>query len=71
MSDATQYTRPNLTPEERYKAEKTAKALIAKYGFGNLPKMLAHLCVENALLVKEIQEHRAARGIEPLPKYEV
>jgi hypothetical protein len=66
-----EYQRPELTDEDRKKAEADAQALIKKYGFNNLPKMLAALCVENVRLVKEIQEHRAARGIEPLETFEV
>lgn len=41
------------------------------YGYNNLPKMLAALCVENVRLTKEVNEHRAARGIDPLETYEV
>jgi hypothetical protein len=67
----TDYTRPELTDEDRRKAEADAMDLIKKYGFSNLPKMLAALCVENVRLVKEIQEHRAARGIEPMKVFEV
>ncbi len=33
--------------------------------------MLAALCLENVRLVKEINEHRAARGIEPLKTFKV
>lgn len=65
------YQSPELTDEDRKKAEADARALIKKYGFNNLPKMLAALCVENVRLVKEIQEHRAARGIAPLEVFEV
>lgn len=67
----TPYTRPELTDDDRKKAEADAQALIKKYGFANLPKMLAALCIENVRLVKEIQEHRAARGIAPLEVFEV
>ena len=66
-----EYKSPELTAEDTAKAEANAKLLIRKWGFGNLPKMLAALCVENVRLTKEIQEHRAARGIEPLKTFEL
>lgn len=65
------YKCPELTEEEKKKAEADALKLIKKYGFGNLPKMLAALCVENVKLTKEINEHRAARAIAPLETFEV
>jgi hypothetical protein len=66
-----QYTRPELTEADKKQAELDAMKLIRKWGYSNLPKMLAALCLENVRLVKEINEHRAARGIDPLPTYEI
>lgn len=63
------YQRPELTDADKATAERDCKALIKKYGYNNLPKILAALAVENVRLVKEIQEHRAARGIDPLPVF--
>jgi hypothetical protein len=71
VATSTEYTRPVLTNDEKYKAEQDAKALILKYGYGNVAKIIALLAVENVRLIKEIQEHRAARGIDPLPTFEV
>jgi len=71
MSDLLPYNRPELTSEDMKKAEEDARKLVKKYGYSNLPKMLAALCVENVRLTKECQEHRAARGLEPLPIFEV
>lgn len=65
------YQRPELTPEEKELAAENAEKLIRKYGYTNLVKMLGMLALENARLVKEIQEHRAARGFEPLPTFKV
>lgn len=65
------YIRPELSEEDKATAERDCKKLIQKYGYNNLPKILAALAVENIRLVKEINEHRAARGIEPLPTFEV
>lgn len=67
----TEYTRPQLDDKDKAKAEADAKALIRKHGLNKLPIILAALCVENVRLVKEIQEHRAARGIDPLPTFKV
>lgn len=66
-----QYTRPQLTEEDKKRAELDARKLVRKWGYGNLPKMLAALCLENVRLVKEINEHRAARGIQPLPTCDI
>jgi phosphopantetheine adenylyltransferase len=65
------YNRPELTDDDKKKAEADAMRLVKKYGFNNLPKMLAALCIENVRLTKEINEHRAARGIDPLETFEV
>lgn len=65
------YTRPELTDEDKKQAEADAKNLLKKYGYTNFPKMLAALCIENVRLIKEINEHRATLGIEPLPTFEV
>lgn len=65
------YQRPELTDADKATAERDSKALVKKYGYNNLPKILAALAVENVRLVKEINEHRAARGIDPLPTFEV
>jgi hypothetical protein len=66
-----QYTRPELTAEDRTKAGDYARATFRKYGMGKVIIMVAELCLENIRLVKEINEHRAARGIDPLPTFEV
>lgn len=65
------YTPPQLTDADRRQAEEDAKGLFRKYGIRNITIMLAALCLENVRLVKEINEHRAARGIEPLKTFEV
>jgi len=65
------YTRPELTETELIQARMDAQKLIRKAGMKNLPVMFGNLCVENIRLVKEINEHRAARGIAPLEVHEV
>jgi len=71
MTTPTTYTRPELTKDDSRDAMDRARKLIVKYGVSNFGKIIAALCVENVRLVKEIQEHRAARGIDPLETYEV
>ena len=67
----TGYQRPELTADDKRQAEADAATLVRKYGYTNFPKMLAALCLENVRLVKEINDHRAARGIEPLKTFKV
>lgn len=66
-----EYTRPELDNEDRTRAEDYARKTFRKYGVGKVVVMVASLCLENVRLVKEINEHRAARGIDPLPVFEV
>jgi hypothetical protein len=65
------YTRPQLTEPELIQARMDAAKLIRKAGMKNLPLMFGNLCVENIRLVKEINEHRTARGIPPLEVHKV
>jgi len=70
-NNTTPYTRPELTAEDREQAEEYAGKMIRRYGMGRVLVMVAALCLENVRLVKEVNEHRAARGIDPLPTFEV
>lgn len=67
----TDYTRPELTDDEITQAQDDARRLIRKYGMLQAVKIIALLAIENVKLSKEVNEHRAARGIEPLKTYEV
>ena len=67
----TPYTRPTLTKQDEAEAQETAKALLRKYGMNNVTPIIAHLCLENVRLVREIEEHRAKLGIEPMKTFEV
>ncbi len=50
------------------KAEKTARKMY--YGGGNFKlRSLTTLLEENSKLLKEVNEHRIARGYDPLPGY--
>lgn len=64
----TPYVRPNLTEEEQKNVAKLAARLNAQ------PKpqvflTLIALVAENATLVKELNQHRATLGYEPLPTH--
>ena len=66
-----EYTRPELTKEEKLAANKDAQNIFRKHGINGVGIALVMLCMENRRLVKEINEHRAARGIAPLQTFEV
>lgn len=67
----TNYTRPELEEKEIIQARMDAQKLMRKYGMNRWAAMLSALVLENVRLVKEINEHRAARGIAPLETFEV
>lgn len=67
----TDYTRPELNDEEKAQAKRDAETTFRKFGLKGMVLALAGLCFENRRLVKEINEHRAARGIAPLETFEV
>lgn len=71
MNNLMDYTRPELTPEEILKAQKDARTYFRKFGYQNVLLALGSVFLENRRLVKEINEHRAARGIAPLETFEV
>lgn len=66
-----EYVRPELTDEDRKQAEQYASKVFRRYGISKVTVMIAALCLENIRLLKEVNEHRAARGIDPLPTFEV
>jgi hypothetical protein len=76
----TQYTRPELTAEElklvdakQLEASHALNKALTQRGIRGVITMAAvvinQLLTENARLTKEINEHRAARDIEPLPTF--
>jgi len=65
------YPRPEFTEGDRKKAEAYATAAIKKYGLKNFCKLLALIALENIRLTRECNEHRTARGFEPLELHEV
>ena len=73
MTDTTlqPFERPELEEKDFIQARMDAAKLIRKYGLRNFERMFSALVVENVRLTKEIQIHRAARGLEPLKTFEV
>ena len=65
------FPKPEPTDEDQAQAKKEADALIKKFGMMNVKTMLAYLVLENVLLVRECNFHRAARDMEPLPTFKV
>jgi hypothetical protein len=76
----TQYTRPELTEEEQklveakqLEASQALNKALTQKGIRGVITMAAiiitQLLTENTRLTKEINEHRAARDIEPLPTF--
>lgn len=70
MTDLQPYARPELDEGEVIQAHMYAAKLIRKHGLNKMPVLVDLVILENTRLVKEIQEHRAARGLEPLPTVE-
>jgi hypothetical protein len=66
MTPLKKYVREPVTEEDKKRAADYAQKIIKLNGFNNLPKILAILVLENIQLVKEINEHRAPLGIEPM-----
>ncbi len=70
MTDLS-YTRPELTPEEKQQAQTDGLKLTANRSVPQLRALFIAMCQENMRCLKEINEHRAARGIEPLRGFKV
>lgn len=64
------YTRPEITEEQKKQMMKFATMLISSRNAQRILSTLLGLMHENARLVAECNEHRAARGLEPLPTHE-
>lgn len=64
------YTRPELTREHQADAGKLAVQLTANKSTMQLRAAVAMVLLENQRLLLEANEHRAARGLDPLPTFE-
>lgn len=64
------YQRPELEEKDLIQARMDVAKLVRKY-YRSRDQIIELLAIENVRLVKEVNEHRAARGIEPLPTFEV
>lgn len=63
------YTRPQLTEDDKRELM-NALARIKRMGFAKTLIYLLNAMLENAILTREVNEHRAALGIDPLPTYQ-
>lgn len=70
MQDCIDYPRPDLTKEEIDKYSRQARKLNAIHDERLRLVYVAALVAENVRLLKEVNEHRAARGMKPLPVYD-
>lgn len=64
------YTPPTLSQDDDKIARNKAHGLFRKYGMYNTVAIIILLVLENRKLFLEVNEHRAARGIDPLPEQE-
>jgi hypothetical protein len=67
---AADYPRPVLTKEEKEKYASAAKKINAIKDQYLRLIYVAKMIEENVRLLKEVNEHRAARGLAPLPTYD-
>jgi hypothetical protein len=63
------YTRPDPTTETKQQALAFAVQLINHKSTAQIRLAVAGLLIENQRLTAECNDHRAARGIEPLPTH--
>lgn len=68
--EKTAYPRPDIDPQEAEKYSRVARKV------NSIPDQMmrliyvAAMIAENVRLTKEVNEHRIARGFEPLPVYD-
>jgi hypothetical protein len=70
MNDLPDYPRPHLSDDELNKIVKSSR----KLNFLQMEKrgqIVLRLMFENAYLLRECNEHRAARGFAPLPVFPI
>lgn len=60
-----------LTERERQQATQAAQRFMSRYAGAPVESMVTVLYVESVRLAKEINEYRAALGLDPLPRFEV
>jgi hypothetical protein len=68
-SDLQVYTRYTPTPAEQLRATDTAAKFMFKATRKEQVAKLVSYVLENRTLTHEVNEHRRARGFEPLPEY--
>jgi hypothetical protein len=63
------YDRPEPSEQEKVEITEFTHKLINSYGFSKLKLLFIMICFENWRLTKEVNEHRASLGFEPLPTF--
>jgi len=69
-SEDKNYPRPELSQDEANRYVKAAARLNSLNDQRIRLSYIIGLVIENARLLREVNEHRAARGYDPLPVYE-
>lgn len=69
-SEDNNYPRPELSQDETTRYQKAAARLNSLNDQRIRLSYIIGLVIENARLLREVNEHRAARGFDPLPVYE-
>lgn len=65
----TAYTPRPLTDDEKSDAIRATARITTNRSMAQIRIAVLAICAANIQLAAEINEHRAARGIEPLPLY--
>lgn len=66
----TEYKRPEIDEATQEAIARAVNRQINGKPFREVRKAFMAVCIENARLLAEVNEHRAARGLAPLPVYE-
>lgn len=68
--DVAAFTPPALTAEELETATRMAVQMTSMRSMPDVRKAVIFVICQNMTLLKEINEHRVARGLPPLPAYQ-
>lgn len=65
----TAYTPRPLTDDEKADAIRAAAKITVNRSMAQIRTAVLAICAANIQLAAEVNEHRAARGFDPLPTY--
>lgn len=69
-NNTTPYERPGLTPQDSAAVKALVERVINTRDLRKAYGLLGQVLLENMILTAEVNEHRAARGFDPLPTYQ-